>query len=813
MKKEKRDNLFTTLLQKGHLLLVLPALAQFAMGCIAKTSDGRRRANANQFFTSLGIGEGRVFTANPVVLSGNAQLSPAADLSAYFGRPQFITTSPTLIHNCSGKTGSSDLINSCFRVRANASNQNFLFSYRERWDYRAPAQADFLQVNTFYHGKLAIERNNAIFNLAYDQANPLAPLYKTSVPSNLFSNSGHWYSNSIQSSLPLLLEAFADCDINDTASFDPARFQICLGRDSVFPTLKYAQDPSIIYHEFGHAFQQIALNARTSVSTSPVLIERVNLGVLSYDEAGSIGEGLSDYWSYLLTPGNRKHFAEWALGVNNKQSRPISESDPMHIAGINDDAFSRLAYPAFLNYDANFPHSNIEDIHLAGQIASHFLVALTEEFKTVCQMTAAQEAANNVMYLVNETLMELGDLTSKGTDIGGVNRINLSATHAKEWVEKANPINFKTFFHTLASKIWVTFGNGSGFSKCSNGPSGHYPKDNLEKLLDSYGLLLFVNYNEDGNGESTGHSGANTQINLANRSKTVLIPKSFIDLTTQQNTAKFLVFDEAAQILDALASLNGRGQISNISPLIADDLRYNNGNGRFSPGEIAGLSFVLFNDANAPMAGVHVLGNDWDHTKSENGKEKMCPNLGDNFPTPLEGAADITSESGATPGECSYITRNNGSDGDAIAPICFVQVKENSTTVWASQNTLRVNMGLEPHQCLGGTNGNNDDCFVRVIKGADHAFFSKIDAQKTWAQTQQQADGSSIAFSISNLIFFEISPQIPPTTKFICRFRVRFSNCSDCYNDDNFNGDNFLDYEFSGGKPFKIIHHEFTVTD
>ena len=48
----------------------------------------------------------------------------------------------------------------------------------------------------------------------------------------------------------------------------------------------------------------------------------------------------------------------------------------------------------------------------------------------------------------------------------------------------------------------------------------------------------------------------------------------------------------------------------------------------------------------------------------------------------------------------------------------------------------------------------------------------------------------------------------------MCRLRARFTNCKDChYNEDENNGDDYLDYEYSGEKPFKILSFEFTVID
>jgi hypothetical protein len=49
---------------------------------------------------------------------------------------------------------------------------------------------------------------------------------------------------------------------------------------------------------------------------------------------------------------------------------------------------------------------------------------------------------------------------------------------------------------------------------------------------------------------------------------------------------------------------------------------------------------------------------------------------------------------------------------------------------------------------------------------------------------------------------------------FDCRFRATFSNCDDCWQDPlRTDGEDYLDYEYSGARPYKIIHLQFTVLD
>ena len=104
--------------------------------------------------------------------------------------------------------------------------------------------------------------------------------------------------------------------------------------------------------------------------------------------------------------------------------------------------------------------------------------------------------------------------------------------------------------------------------------------------------------------------------------------------------------------------------------------------------------------------------------------------------------------------------------------------------------------------------------FIRAIKGGDSATFSRIAPNKSWAQTIVDTNTGDPSFGIHNLLFFEVNRETPPGTTFDCRFRVRFTNCENCWSEKSeYSGDDFLDYEFSGERPYKIIHYQFTVVN
>jgi hypothetical protein len=85
--------------------------------------------------------------------------------------------------------------------------------------------------------------------------------------------------------------------------------------------------------------------------------------------------------------------------------------------------------------------------------------------------------------------------------------------------------------------------------------------------------------------------------------------------------------------------------------------------------------------------------------------------------------------------------------------------------------------------------------------------------------------GQALNFNESELIFFEVSPWVPPGTKVNCRLRARFTNCDDCYNRQKTGKrsatdpttstiyDDFDDYEYSGALPFQIINFQFIIID
>jgi hypothetical protein len=797
----RRISQHTLLAQTFKVSLIGVFLALYSCVPGSSTASKTRRGGStstNNGTFSVAPNFGRYFDDNPIILSGNPNLDNTASLSPFLNNNQkFITTNQFLIAPCAA--GGTE-IDSCLEVR-DSEVANYTTATENRWGFNV-GTTQFLEVQTF--GNMRDITNKFMSNLEFSLNLSIGFGYTSAIPTNLFNatNKAFWYQSG-------LLKGYSNCGVDNNAFYDSAGQTVCLGNVTTVPPIFISSDPTITWHEMGHAFNQISMNMRQRAFSGTISTQS-SLGYLFYDEAGSINEGVADFYSQFMN--NRTHFAEWGLGRYLIQSRPMSEDDALHAPGIDTSTEGRLAYPAYVTYDPNEPEVPFEDVHYAGQIISHFLTAFKQSIEdtTVCGLSSDQ-AMQITIHLLTETLAELGDQTATGSGVlttsTSAHRVNLNPDEAIEWISKNNPINFRRFIQTYSKYFIRSLGN-SLFNMCG---SSAYSRDDYEKLVDSYGLLLFKTYNEDDNHMSLGHSGVRTVVTPTNRVKSEFIKKDLLILDNRENSASAFIIDNQSDIKAAVEGMILSGQVSSISSQIDGNFAFNNGNAQISPGEVVGVALNLLNSSNSTMAGVHLLANDWDHAK--NGA--LCNNLGDNFPLASEGAADLTSGEG-TQGGCDYTTRYNGKNSalepnESLAPVCFVELADTDATKWVVQDRLRSSIGMSKQNCLGGED-STDDCFIRAIKGADHAFYSKLNPQQTWAESLQTAEGIP-TFNTSNVIFFEVSPDIPPGTTFNCRMRARFTNCEDCYHDELFSGDDYLDYEYAGAKPFKLINFKFTVID
>jgi hypothetical protein len=620
------------------------------------------------------------------------------------------------------------------------------------------------------------------------------PAYDPAIPLSLRNLNGTYNLNDS----PLTITT--NCDMLDNAfykytpvQFSPATETICYGYSGTNKQIRWAQDNTIIYHETGHFFQRLQLNFRNLAS-----VVKVQMGQNLYSEASAIGEGLADFFSYYVN--GRTHWGEWAAG-KVLGSRPMSESDPQHAPGISLDEDQRLSYPQYLTYDSNFQTEPVEDIHSAGMIISHYLVALTSDIESTCLMTN-KDAREYVMYILNESLAELGDLTSVGTYAGSAGKVNLNAAYSFEWYNINNPINYRSLTQTIAKNLLITIGN-AGLARCNGGA---YPKDRIETVLDNYGLLLFRKYNQHRN--LTSGVKINTNVNASNRKKSVLIAKSNLILDPTTGSSSAYVIDNREKILDGVHKFVDAGALSNLTDA---SLSYNNNNSKVSPGEVVAIAINLYNNSNSTMGGVEILGNDWDHAETKAGATinrpcKFSSTISnDGWPLTAEGAASVATDASST---CDTIATTAAD----FAPVCFVQSTEASATKWISQKAFKEKIALDSSACLDPNNDKN--CFIRTVKGFDKSYYSKINPKSTWGQTMANpTTGEAYSLEWGNIMLFEVSKNVPPGTIVSCRLRARFTNCEDCYHDSLRDNNEYLDKEYNGPRPYKIIQLQIPITD
>lgn len=836
------------------------------------------------------IGEGYVYLDSPSALTGNDNVS-TADFTSFL-QTEFITFNNNLESSCtftqstSGTASSStDLDTSCFRILNDSKSSTIpLTPVDGSWAFSQEENEDeFYQVNTYYHVNKVVERFHDALSFAHKTvhfSNTLLAI-PPATKFNFLATESYWLNDG---DTPQTMKVFAKCFLEDmNAFFDPAQATICMGFNNDDVNFRMVQDPTVIYHEVGHSLVKVMLNQRNTevgndptnfgASYSDIIPYESDLGYVDYDEAGSINEGIADYFSYVMT--NRKQMGTYAFTKLGLNARPLTEDNSNHTALVSSATGERLSYPNFVHYNSTLADVVEEDVHNSGQIITHYLVALTEKMKDVCSFSSSSsdtihsEATDQVLMVINETLAELGDLTGKGSDylsmyatnnanLENVFFVNMNRDHSFEWQSVANPINFRKFAQTMAKNI---------FHHITSNTCGGVTQDVSEQLLDEYGLLLFRTYNDhrgtfDIAGNSTTYytsfagaqltnignttnmlvtSGTAKIVAEANRKNSVLVSKDFIVI---DDDISLYLFDGRTEISNILANLTFEGENVTTTEGIAG-VEYNNNNIKISPGEVVGLAMNIFNDSNSPIGGVQLLANDWDHmklndttsnyvystTNSSAGKATAThsPCIVDDFPKESEGG--VSDDDSSVSGNCSHITKTNDViddsdisgttvyaqyEDDAPQPICLVQFSDDNETKWVSQDFFRRhNMSLEDKDCLNNpsmsnSNFNPNSCLIRILPGANQAIYGKIDSQKNFVDTLE----GSTEFNSSNVVLMEVNKWIMPGTTFTCRMRVRHSNCSDCF--DTFDGSDFtelLDFEYAGSDPYKVINFKFTVID
>lgn len=701
-------NIKYTLSLTLHLLLV---------GCLGITEVDQSNSTRSTGKALTGTNQALIYSDNPVILTGKD--IKTAQYTGFLV-PKFITDQPILKESCFfTQTSASPIVSSnvsakdCFSVfNENIAGASELASVNRSWDF-PPHSDEFYQVNTFYHKKLITKRFLEALSFAHDYVHFSSALtIPPSTKHNLADTQSFWLTDLGKLSP---LRTFAKCRPTVEAFFSPAQDLVCFGVDSANGRFRMVQDPSVIYHEMGHAIVKIMMNQRNITKESLTLTDiahpfESDLGEIFYDEAGAINEAIADYFSYVLN--QRTEVAEFAFKFLVGQARPLEETAPAHSANISTLPGERLSYPQYLHYDPLVPGENIEDIHNAGAVVSHYLVALTKEFKRSCQFTTTDPhqihkiTTNYVLMLINETLAEMGDLTGSGSDflsfaatansaLQNVFFTNLNNEASFLWTQNVNPPNYRRFSQAFA-KYTLHY-----ISDPQRGLCPQFNKDRLETLLDNFGLLLFKSYEDKGDGihtqNFTSQSYAlfqnntipvssslnrrvtppifNTRVNESNRRQSTLISKEFIEL---DDDPQAFVIDGQSAIRKVLSELTFEGNNVLTSQGLAG-AEYNNNNIKFSPGEIVALALNVHNTSNSIMGGVQILANDWDHmklndsnhnyvnkTSNTNGlfNNTITGGVASHSPCQINGFPSL-SEGGSTdsatsvPGQCSFQSKTN----------------------------------------------------------------------------------------------------------------------------------------------------------
>lgn len=829
----------------------------------------------NPFNSSTGAATGSQYKAytldiNPAAKLGKDRVSPGMSLNQFLSSG--ITTLPSYLTNLDGRCS---IVYNTFRSSISATEEKCFSIFKTNGtqeDFSSgiftffPSDERFYEVNTYVLADRTFNLYKNIISKVASTFHRTSFTHPSAFPFVL--NPVMDYESSAEVFEPKTLKVTPVCDFKNNGFFDPVQFEVCLGYLSDYPGVLFAQDPSVVYHELGHYFVDTFINARNRKMPA-----KVSLGSLAYDEAGAINEGIADYFAYAIT--GRKHVGEWALGFIGAD-RPLTESSPDHSSLVQNSSLSYPEYINYNVFDTKNPYEAVHFTgQIASHFLTAFdsmltsscsmsaenarvmtLSLIAETLAHIGDLTARDNDFNDQEF--SEDQLDF-DNDALGDPFGYYN--NLDPNNSFLFSMVVNPPNFRRFFQVFSRNVLHHIISYSCLNRVT--------KDQYEQLLDRYGLLLFKTYNDNLNqvvdGEDVDYTAIESiadllndqraevgldilnEVNEINRQNTILISKDKLALPATNDTRpQAYVFDKRSDVEKVITGMTFAGQAVSISTGIAG-FEYNNNNGYISPGEVVGLSLNLVNNSNTVAAGVHVLANDWDHLKvstdDETGETTVKPCQFNGWPLASENGAEDLDPSDPQPGDCHYASRDNGKGDDPTdyaAPICLVQLRTSNETKWITQDEFKDELGLFPWKCLNNEghsesayydeNGEqcadediesctlttsynaNNECFIRTLSATQHAFMSNIKPQKTLIESLTRDDGKQVALNASSAIFFEVSKFTPPGTTFMCRFRVRMNNCSDCFENPE-TKDDYQDYEFNGPKPYQIINYKFTVID
>lgn len=892
--KAARMQLQLLRLKKGTLFGVsFVVFAFLTAGCNpTELQSAGVRTDPNVVNESL-LGKAYVYEDDPINATGRSSQPANFNINKIVGKtPQSIVplTKTTLTNDCLfqqeqyffGTTSPYSFVD-CLRVLSSDSPSVVpLQSNNGNWVFAA-GSTEFYQVQAMYHTNKVVERMMGSMQFIHQQLHVAgSKSLPPAVPYDL-ANMGTWWfkylaskSQMTKSAQLTVYSSITDETLRNNAFYEPVANAVKLGWTS-YPgysagkpySVLMVQDPSVIYHEMGHAFMTLFLNMRNAEKNGAVwdpLKYQAFPYYGFYSELGAMGEGIADYFSYAMNA--RPSLGDWAFGNFVFGRRPMSEDHELHAPGISAAADERVSYPDYLLYEPSQPQFPLEDTHNGGMFASHYLVALTDSLKNECFMDH-NTAVDHVMLVMAESFAFLGDLTGKGSDYNNTAKsiVNLHPNAAYDWYYSVRQVTARRWSQAMARNIYHFISRDA----CPN-----FTKEKSEKLLDMYGLLLFRHYDDNGtfstsSSESatrqdsfamvsptglfnstvggffssmfgsnfaniiSGTKAAPTTVDEVNRVKSVLVPKAALDYKTTGAYSTIFIDDSQSFGQSIASNVLFQGRV--ISPTVGiAGPEYNNGNNRISPGEIVGIGLDMVNRSNVPIGGVTILATPWAHMKVNSNSyasPQTQPCSINGFPSTSEGGvvcadADILPTDGARFKKPSSSSSTYPSK--ALHPVCLVQTSSNNETRWVSQDYYRKNiLQIEDKDCLGfGTpDFAPSECLARFVPGMEMAFLAKIEPQLSYIETLTKpyndfnltaADEDKIppnqipGPASSSVLLLEMHKWIPPGTTFTCRLRAQFTNCSDCF-ESAAGQDEYTDIEYGGHKPFKVLDLSFVVLE
>jgi hypothetical protein len=383
-------NTFSKKIKLKTLVLCMSALTLIGCKGITQVDDSKNvRRDSQQF---AGTNQALIYRDSPYIIAGSRNFNSINIKDAL--EAELITTNNYLENACTFEqaisltnTFSDTTDSSCLLVlNDRSSTTQAIQSVNQSWNF--PVYSDqFYQVNLFYHINQIKSRFLDSMKFAHKQVHfdsnmtiPPATKY------NFLDTGSYWLT---EGGATKTLKAYSKCQLPSiNAFFSPAEDTLCFGYNDTFTNFYMTQDPSVIYHEFAHALVKVMMNQRNITSgTDPNTLNpyyaahpfQSDLGSIFYDEAGAINEGIADYFSYYMN--QRQRIGEWGLGAAYAEAfgqsttgnyRPMRENDAVHTADISEESGKRLSYPQFLHYDPNDSIQNVEGVHNAGMIVSHY---------------------------------------------------------------------------------------------------------------------------------------------------------------------------------------------------------------------------------------------------------------------------------------------------------------------------------------------------------------------------------------------------------------------------------------------------------